>query len=437
MGNTEYSSVGSLASVSQGHFKRVGWHRWVICGLLFAATAFNYVDRQTIALLQPTLASEYGWSRQDYADVVRWFMTTYAIGYVAFGHLIDRIGAKLGYTIAVLIWTCAHLSCALFGGSLTGLKMAQAGLGFGESGNFPAALKAVAEWFPQKERALANGLFNAGTNVGVILTPVIVPFVVLTFGWRWAFVATGCLSLMWLATWALVYRSPHEDKHVTAEELAYIESDRPPPAKRVPWLKLIFFKETWAFALGKFLTDPVWYFYTFWLPSYFVDTYHLKVQYIAAPIIIIYVISDMGSIAGGWVSSAMIARGATANLARKLTMLLCAFCVLPVAFATLYVHDMWATAIIIGIATAAHQAFSANLYTIPSDTFPPAAVGSVSGIGGTAGALGGVAMAFGVGEVLRATGVYTPVFIVAGLIYFLAVIAIHWLTPRLQMVKIA
>jgi MFS transporter, ACS family, hexuronate transporter len=433
MGSAEHASAGASAPRP---FQRVGWHRWVVCGLLFAATAFNYVDRQTIALLQPTLSDKLGWDRQDYADMVRWFMTAYAVGYVVFGHLIDRIGARMGYAIAVVIWTLANLSCAL-AGSLTGFKIAQAALGFGESGNFPAALKAVAEWFPQKERALANGVFNAGTNVGVILTPVIVPVVLITLGWRWAFVVTGCLSLLWLAVWIWRYQGPQECKHVTPEELAYIESDRPPPGPRVPWLKLIFYKETWAFALGKFLTDPVWYFYTFWLPSYFTETYHLKVQYIAAPIIIIYVISDIGSIAGGWISSNMIARGATANMARKLTMLLCACCVLPVAFATLYVHDIWATAVIIGIAAAAHQAFSANLYTIPSDTFPPAAVGSVSGIGGTAGALGGVAMAFGVGEALKATGAYTPVFIVAGMIYFLAVIAIHSLTPRLEMVKTA
>lgn len=435
MGNSA-APVEAPGGVLRAPSRRVGWHRWFICSLLFAATAFNYVDRQTIAILQPTLSSIHGWSRQDYADIVRWFMTAYAIGYVIFGHLMDRLGAKLGYSIAVVIWTIANISCSLVG-SLTGFKIAQAALGFGEAGNFPAALKAVAEWFPQKERALANGLFNAGTNVGVIVTPVIVPFVMLTFGWRWAFVVTGCLSLLWLAIWWVMYRSPREDKRVSAEELAYIESDRPPPMPRVPWLKLFAIKETWAFALGKFLTDPVWYFYTFWLPAYFVETYQLKVQYIAAPIIIIYVISDMGSIAGGWVSSAMIARGATANLARKLTMLLCAFCVLPVAFATLFVHDMWATAIIIGFATAAHQAFSANLYTIPSDTFPPQAVGSVSGIGGTAGAIGGIAMAFGVGEALKATGVYTPIFIVAGSIYFLAVIVIHGLTPRLKMVNLA
>ena len=420
---------------SRGPSKRVGWYRWVICAFLFAATALNYVDRQTIGFLKPGLSAQYGWDQQDYADIVFWFMVAYALGYVTFGRIIDKIGAKLGYSIAVVIWTCAHLACAMVG-SLTGFKLTQAALGLGQSGNFPAALKAVAEWFPQRERALANGIFNAGSNVGAILTPIIVPFVMLNYGWRAAFVVTGSLSLVWLVVWTIVYRSPREAKNLGAAELEYIESDKAPPVKQIPWLKLIFIRETWAFALGKFLTDPVWWFYLFWLPPYFVDTYHLKVEIIAAPIIVIYIISDIGSIAGGWVSSAMIARGATVNLARKLTMLLCAFCVLPVAFGTLFVHDIWATTIIIGIATAAHQAFSANLYTIPSDTFPQAAVGSVSGIGGTAGAIGGIIMAMGVGRALQDMHTYTPVFIVAGSIYFVAAIVIHWLTPRLALAKI-
>lgn len=436
MGNTERSFVASSEAAPQRIVKPAGWRRWVVCGFLFAATTFNYVDRQTIGLLQPGLSAEYGWTHQDYADIVKWFLVAYAIGYAVSGRFIDRIGAKLGYAIAVTIWTCANLSCAL-AGSLTGFKLAQGVLGFGQSGNFPAALKAVAEWFPQKERALANGIFNAGTNVGAIITPVIVPFVMITFGWRWAFVVTSTLGLSWLVVWLLLYRRPRESKRISPEELAYIESDGSAPAKSVPWVKLLFVKETWAFALGKFLTDPVWYFYSFWLPTFFVETYHLKVQLIAAPVIVIYVISDMGSIVGGWVSSWMMAKGATVNMSRKLTMLMCACCVLPVAFATLYVHDMWTTTIIIGIATAAHQAFSANLYTIPSDTFPQAAVGSVSGIGGTAGAIGGIIMTFGVAGALRATGVYTPIFIVAGSIYFLAVIVIHWLTPRLAMAKMS
>ena len=436
MANTGQGSVGLFAAEPRAGGKPTGWYRWVICGFLFAATVLNYMDRQTIGFLQPGLSAQYGWTPEDYADIVKWFMVAYAIGYFLFGRLIDKIGAKAGYTIAVSIWTGAHLA-SVFVGSLTGFKISQAALGFGQSGNFPAALKAVAEWFPQKERALANGIFNAGTNVGAILTPVIVPVVMLTFGWRWAFAVTGLLSVLWLVVWLIFFRSPSTCKYVKADELAYIEHDRAPPAPQVPWLKLLMYKETWAFALGKFLTDPVWLFYLFWLPPYFVNTYHLKVQFIAAPIVVIYVISDMGSIVGGWVSSTMIAKGATANVARKFTMLLCACCVLPVAYATLYVHDMWLTTIIIGIATAAHQAFSANLYTIPSDTFPQSAVGSVSGIGGTAGAIGGIIMTIGVQEALRATGAYTPVFLVAGGIYFLAAVVIHWLTPRLTMVKLS
>jgi len=430
MAGSGQEAVGAAA------IRPVGRYRWIVCGLLFAATVLNYIDRQTIGFLQPAMSAEYGWQPADYADTVRWFMIAYAVGYFVFGRIIDRIGAKLGYAAAVAIWTAAQLSCA-FVGSLASFKFSQAALGLGQSGNFPAALKAVAEWFPQKERALANGIFNAGTNVGAIIAPVIVPFVMLNFGWRAAFLLTAILSLIWFALWMIFFRNPRTSRFVSKAELAYIQSDYPPPARAIPWLKLLTFKETWAFAIGKFLTDPVWLFYLFWLPTYFVDTYHLKVQYIAAPIVVIYVISDVGSIAGGWVSSAMIARGATVNMARKFTMLLCACCVLPVAFATLYVHDLWATTVIIGIATAAHQAFSANLYTIPSDTFPQAAVGSVSGIGGTAGAIGGIIMTIGVGEALRATGAYTPVFIVAGFIYFLAAMVIHWLTPRLAMVKLS
>ena len=436
MANSGQASEGYRAAGPHAAVKPVGWYRWIVCGILFAATVLNYIDRQTIGFLQPAMSAEYGWRPEDYADTVKWFMVAYAAGYFLFGRVIDRIGAKLGYIAAVSIWTIAQLSCA-FVGSLSGFKIAQAALGFGQSGNFPAALKAVAEWFPQKERALANGIFNAGTNVGAIVTPVLVPFVMLNFGWRWAFLFTAALSIIWFGVWLVFFRNPQRSQFLGREELAYIESDFPPPAKPIPWATLLTYKETWAFAIGKFLTDPVWLFYLFWLPTYFVDTYHLKVQYIAAPIVVIYVISDMGSIAGGWVSSTMIAQGATVNAARKLTMLLCACCVLPVAFATLYVHDMWTTAIIIGLATAAHQAFSANLYTIPSDTFPAAIVGSVSGIGGTAGAIGGIIMTIGVGEALRATGAYTPVFIVAGFIYFLAAMAIHWLTPRLTMVKLS
>lgn len=424
--------------------KRVGNFRWVICGLLFLATGLTYIDRQTIGFLKPELTKEYGWDQADYAHIVMCFMIAYAFGYVWFGRIIDKIGVKIGYIIAVVLWTAAHLACALLGFVspaivLFGFMMTQALLGLGQAGNFPAALKAVAEWFPQRERALANGIFNAGSNVGAIATPLIVPFVMMTYGWQWAIVATGALSAVWLVLWVWIYHEPRAHKSLSADELAYIESDKTPPVKQLPWSKVILVKETWAFSLGKLLTDPVWFFYLFWLPPYFMETYKSQVGNIsgvAAPVIVIYVISDVGSILGGWMSSAMIKHGLTVNMARKLTLLICALCVVPVGFATMMFHDLWTVTFIIGIAAAAHQAFSANLYTIPSDTFPKAAVGTVSGIGGTAGAIGGVIMALGVAKALAGLGGYSAVFFVAGGVYLLAVLVIHSLTPRLAPAKI-
>ncbi len=436
--------VASPKSAMAAVTSRVGRYRWIICALLFAATGLNYVDRQTIGFLKPALSAEYGWTQADYAHIVQWFMIAYAVGYVLFGRLIDKIGAKMGYSIAVVIWTVAHLACATLGFlppalMLTSFMITQALLGLGQSGNFPAALKSVAEWFPQRERALANGIFNAGSNVGAIITPLIVPVVMLNFGWQWAFVATGALSVVWLTLWIAIYHKPSEEKNLSKAELAYIESDKPEPMKQLSWFKVMRIKETWAFAIGKLLTDPVWFFYLFWLPGYFLETYKSQVGNIAgvaAPVIVIYVISDFGSVAGGWMSSAMIKAGFSVNMSRKITMLLCAACVLPVGFAVIFIHNLWLVTFVIGIAAAAHQAFSANLYTIPSDTFPKAAVGSVTGIGGTAGAVGGIIMTMGVAEALKGLGGYGAVFFVAGLIYFLAVLIIHILTPRLAPAKL-
>ncbi len=412
---------------------RVGRYRWVICAFLFFATTLNYVDRQTIGFLKPTLTKDYGWGEMDYANIIFYFQCAYAFGYVLFGRVIDKIGAKLGYTIAVVLWTIAHIACSMVS-SLGGFMFMLAVLGLGQSGNFPAALKAVAEWFPQRERALATGVFNAGSNIGAILTPMIVPVVTLYFGWRMAFVATGSLSLVWLVLWVWIYRKPHDNKRLSKAELAYIESDKPAPEKPLSWFKMMTIKETWAYALGKFLIDPVWWFYLFWLPPYFNKVYHLDIMHFGPPIIVIYIVSDLGSIVGGWMSSALIKGGASVNVARKLTMLLCALCVLPVMFLQ-YVGNMWIVVGIIGLAAAAHQAFSANLYTLPSDLFPKAAVGSVSGIGGTAGGVGGMLMAKLTGITLVALG-YTPIFIVAGTMYLLALVVIHWLSPRLTPVTV-
>jgi len=433
MPNGQAATAGNPRAAQSGHGPVMGRYRWVICAFLFAATTLNYLDRFTISFLKPTLSGEFHWSEIDYANIVGWFTLAYAIGYVVFGRLIDKLGARLGYSIAVVIWTCAHVSCA-FVSSLAGFSAMQFGLGLGQSGNFPAALKAVAEWFPQRERALANGIFNAGSNIGAILTPLIVPIIVLTFGWRMAFVATGSLSLIWLILWVAVYRRPQEHPKVKPPELAYIESDQQVLEKPVPWLKLFPVKETWAYALGKFLTDPVWWFYLFWLPDFFHKKYGLDLKSFGPPIIVIYILSDVGSVAGGWMSSTMIKSGASVNAARKLTMLICALCVLPVMF-VMFISNEWAAVAIIGLATAAHQAFSANLLTIPSDTMPRAAVASVVGIGGTAGAAGGWLMAKATGVVLQITQSYALIFIGMATMYLVALVVIHWLSPRLAPAK--
>jgi ACS family hexuronate transporter-like MFS transporter len=420
--------------------KATGWYRWVVCGLIFSATSLLYVDRLTLGYLKGALSAQYHWSQADYASVVQFFMVAYAIGFLVFGQLIDKFGAKRGYMLAVGFWTLAHLGCAIIGflppsWVLISFMVSQGALGLGQGGNFPAALKVVAEWFPQRERASAIGIFNAGSNVGAILTPLIVPFVLLNYGWQWAIVATAGLSIMWLLIWLPFYAKPAESKFVNTQELAYINSDPFVPVKQLPWSRVLFKKETCAYALGKFLTDPVWFFYSFWLPAYFLETYKDQVGSIAgvaAPVIVIFLVSDMGSVIGGWMSSAMIKAGLTVNKARKFSMLICAALVLPMAGFTLLTHNMWAWVAIIGVAAAAHQAFSANLMTLTSDLLPKEAVGRCAGIGGTAGAVGGIFMAKGVGAALTSHGGYTTVFIIAGVIYLVAVLAIHLLSPRLK-----
>jgi MFS transporter, ACS family, aldohexuronate transporter len=435
---------GTVSAIAKGATVRVGHYRWVICALLFTATSLLYVDRLTIGYLKGSLSQEYHWTEADYASIVQFFMFAYAVGFVLFGEVIDRLGAKRGYMLAAGVWTLAHLGCALIGflpvsWVLASFMISQTVLGLGQGGNFPAALKAVAEWFPQRERSFAIGVFNAGTNLGAILTPMIVPFVLLAFGWQWAFVATGLLSILWLLIWIPFYSKPSESRFLKKAELAYIESDPYVPVKQLPWLRVLLVKETWAYGLGKLLTDPVWFFYSFWLPSYFLKEYPGQVGNVAGtalPIIIIFLISDVGSVVGGWMSTAMIKAGMSVNRARKLSMLICAACVLPVAFLTTLTHDMWISTGIIGIAAAAHQAFSANLMTLPSDLMPKEAVGRCSGIGGTAGAIGGIIMAKGVATALKSLGGYSSVFVVAGLIYFLAVLVVHSLSPRLAPAKL-
>lgn len=442
-GAAERSPAGTPASVTAGAVTaaaagRVGRYRWVICGLLFAATAINYVDRQMIGLLKPLLSKDLHWSETDYAAIVFWFQAAYALGYLAFGKIVDLIGARLGYAVAVVIWTIAHVA---HGGvfSVTQFAMARFGLGIGESGNFPGGVKAVTNWFPARERALAIGIFNAGSNVGAIVAPLLVWLLVPAIGWRWTFVGTGILGIVWLVAWLGIFRDdPRQHAGVTAAEADYIEQDARDPAVKVSWAKLLTRRETWAFALAKFFIDPIWWFYLFWLPDYLGKQYHLDLLHWTTPTAVfalgaIYLISDLGSVAGGWMSSRMIARGATVNRARKTTMLACAIFILPVLFVT-SIGNLWISVAIIGIAAAGHQAFSANVYALPSDLFPRYAVGSVIGIGGTLGAVGGMLFSLHAGDVLQRLGTYAPLFALAGAAYFLALLSVHLLSPRLARV---
>lgn len=414
---------------------RIGRYRWVICGLLFLATVINYVDRQMLGVLKPTLSTEFGWSETDYADIVFWFQAAYAVSYLFFGRIVDRIGSKWGYAIAFVIWQVAHIAHA-GARSLGHFFLVRMALGIGEAGNFPAGLKAVAEWFPKRERAFATGIFNAGSNIGAIVTPLIIPAITLSMGWRAAFVITGVVSMLWLVAWLWIYRTPRESNRVGATELAHIESDPPePPEQRIGWLTLFPRKETWAFALCKFLTDPIWWMFLFWLPDFFARTYHLDLKSFGPPLVAVYVLADVGSIGGGWLSLKLIRGGMSLNAGRKIAMLVCAILVMPVMFAQ-QVTNLWLAVLIIGVAAAAHQGFSANLFTIPGDVFPRRAVGSVIGIGGTAGAIGGMLMAKYAGYVLDKIGSYTPIFIVAGFAYLLGLLLVHLLSPRLEPVDL-
>jgi ACS family hexuronate transporter-like MFS transporter len=413
---------------------RIGRYRWVVVALLFAATAINYVDRQMIGVLKPTLAAELHWTEGDYANIVFWFQAAYAVGYLSFGRIVDVLGARLGYAIAIVIWTVAHVAHGAVT-SVTQFAIARSVLGLGESGNFPAGIKAVTEWFPQKERAFAIGLFNAGANIGAIITPLLVPWLTIVYGWRMAFYVTGIFGVVWLAAWLLIYRRPSEHKKVTAAELAYIRQDAADPAEPIGWLRILRVRECWAYALGKFFIDPIWWFYLFWLPGYLGKRYGLDLEHFGPPLVVVYVVSDLGSIVGGWASSKMIKAGLTVNFARKMTMFVCACAIAPIYFAQ-NIDNLWVAVAMIGIATAAHQAFSANLYTLPSDLFPRGAVGSVVGIGGTIGAVGGMLMALFAGYTLDTFGTYAPLFAVASSVYFFALLAIHLLSPRLARVTV-
>ncbi|MFO6431451.1 MFS transporter [Erythrobacter sp. W302b] len=415
---------------------RMTRHRWVICALLFFATTINYIDRQVIGILKPTLSAEFGWSETDYADIVFWFQAAYALGLLLVGRLIDRVGVKWGYALAVMVWSLFGMAhAAAF--SIATFAMARFGLGLGEAGNFPAAVRATADWFPKKERAFATGIFNSGSNVGAILTPLLVPIIVIDWalGWQGAFIITGALGFLWIIAWWLIYREPEGNARVSAAELAHIRSDPVEATTPIAWGELLRHRQTWAFALGKFLTDPIWWFFLFWLPDFFGKNYGLDLKTFGPALIAIYLLADVGSIAGGWFSSFLIKRGWSVNAGRKSAMLLCAMCVLPVSLA-IYAENLVIAVGIIGLAAAAHQGWSANLFTLASDLMPRRAVASVVGLGGMAGAVGGMLMATYAGYVLENVGSYTPIFLLIGSMYLIALAVIHALVPRLDPARI-
>lgn len=432
---------------------RAGYFRWTICALLFFAATINYIDRNVISLLKGTLTKEFGWSEIDYADIIFFFNLAYAVGFVVAGRLMDRIGTRLGFAIAIGIWSVAAIGHAFapsvgghvapvlnwfglgYASSVAGFIAMRFLLGLGESGNFPAAIKTTAEWFPKRERALATGIFNSGTNVGALLTPVAVPMTTLAYGWKWTFVVTGALGFIWLVLWLIMYRRPEEHPKLGAAELALIRSDPAEPQVNVPWSKIVPHRQAWAFAIGKFLTDPIWWLYLYWVPDFLNRSYGLDLKNIGPPLIVIYLLADVGSIGGGWLSSALLRRGWTTNRARKTAMLVCAVAVTPIVFVS-GASNLWVAVAIIGLAAAAHQGWSANLFTLTSDMFPRQAVGSVVGFGGMFGAIGGMSIAKITGYVLQATGSYVVVFIIAGSAYLVALAIIHLLTPRLEPAKV-
>jgi len=433
----------SSAAAPRSHY------RWIICGLLFLATTINYVDRQVIGILKPFLQGRFGWSEIDYGDLVFAFQLAYAIGFLFAGRVMDLFGTKKGYALALIVWSLAAMATAkatLFGppvaallavvglkysASVAGFLAARFVLGLGESGNFPASIKTVAEWFPRSERALATGIFNAGTNVGAIVTPAVVPFVAVRFGWEWAFLGTGALGLAWLIVWLTMYDRADRHPRVSPAELAYIRADPAETPVHVPWTTLLSHRQMWAFAVAKLMTDPIWWLYLFWMPDFFSRNYGLSLLELGPPIIVIYLLADIGSVGGGWLSSSLIHRGWSVNAARKTAMLVCAVAVVPIMAAS-GVHSMWGAVALISLAAAAHQGWSANVFTLTSDMFPRQAVGSVVGIGGTAGAVGGMVIAKITGYILQTTGSYLPVFVIAGTTYLVTLGIVHLLVPRLE-----
>jgi ACS family hexuronate transporter-like MFS transporter len=420
--------------------KKIGSYRWTVCALIFFATTVNYLDRQVIGILKPILESDLNIGEADYGYIITAFQLCYAFGMLLAGRLIDKFGTKIGYGISVLLWSIAAMGHALAKGGL-GFGFWRGLLGVSESGNFPAAIKTVAEWFPKKERALATGIFNSGTNVGAIVAPLAVPAIATALGWQAAFIITGAFGFLWIILWFIYYEIPEKQRKLSALELDYIKSDIEKiedDTKQVPWLKLLKFRQTWIFFIGKALTDPIWWFYLFWIPGWLSEVRGagLDIKTFGLPLVVIYTSTTVGSILGGWLSSFMIRKGMTPFNARKYTMLIFAILVVPIFFAQSHGVGTWGAVALISLAASSHQAWSANIFTTVSDAFPKKAVSSVTGIGGMAGALGGAFVSIFAGNILEfykkaghvETG-YTVMFTIAACAYVLAWIIMFVLAP--------
>jgi MFS transporter, ACS family, hexuronate transporter len=417
---------------------RLGRVRWTVCAMLFVATSINYMDRQVIAILKPTLEHSIGMTEVSYGYIVDAFQIAYAIGLLAAGRLIDKLGTRIGYMLVMAVWSFSAMGHAL-ASTVLEFGFARFFLGLGESGNFPAAIKTVAEWFPQNERSLATGIFNSGANVGAILAPAIVPWVTLRYGWHAAFLTTGLFSVLWILWWFRYYRTPTDHSTLTGEELRHIYEEAAAdmgPSPSVPWRRLLGYRQTWAFSIAKFLTDPIWYFYLFWLPSYFSAKFNLNLSHLGLPLIIVYNVSAIGSIGGGWLPAPFRRLGLSPSYARLTAMLFCAFLVVPIYTAS-SAKSVWTAIALISIAAGAHQGWSANLFTTSSDMFPRSAVGAVVGIGGMAGSVGSALFAFFAGHILQLTHSYAVLFGIASSAYLLALIVMYLLAPGLKKVEFA
>ncbi len=408
--------------------------RWWICALLFFATTINYIDRQVFAILAPQLQTEIGWSEIEYGYIVTAFQLFYAIGLLLVGKLIDFLGTKKGFILSIIVWSLAAMSHA-FARTPMGFGIARLALGLGESGNFPAAIKTISEWFPRKERALATGIFNSGSNIGAIVAPLLVPIIALNFGWQAAFIITGFLGFIWLFFWLRLMNRPEDHAGINSAELELIKADSDENLEKPTSIwKIIRTRKVWAIAIGKFMTDPIWWFFLYWLPKFLHTTYGLTLDKIGLPLIIAYLIADVGSIGGGWLSSHFLQLGWSINAARKTTLLICAILVIPIYWAS-GIDDLWPAVILIGLGMAAHTGWSANMYTLATDFFPKKDMGTVVGFIGMSGAVGGMLMASATGHLIEATGSYNILFVIAASMYAIALLIIHLLVPNIDAEK--